>query len=155
DGCGYRGTLRWEAVRSRNEGMVDREARQELAVALHRLVTGQMTNDQFDEVFEACVDSEDAAVAAIANFGWGLYSSWLLWPYRLKGRHASLGSLHIARPSPSDFCRSLPLQKVRQTRLDSPELPCGVAPVWAHWLSTPEPPTGRDRSCFPARRLCH
>lgn len=69
---------------------VDRKARDDLAVALRRLVTGRMTNDQFDDhyYYDDWVDSSDKAVSEIATFGWGLYSSDLLWPYKLKGCHA-------------------------------------------------------------------
>jgi hypothetical protein len=67
--------------------MIDRPARSDLATQLLRLVTGDMTNDEFDDNYgERRIDSEDAAVAEIATFGWGLYSD--LTRYRLKGRHA-------------------------------------------------------------------
>jgi hypothetical protein len=48
-----------------------------------------MTNDEFDDhYYERFLASEDAAVSEIATFGWGLYSSDVLLPYRLSGRHA-------------------------------------------------------------------
>jgi hypothetical protein len=69
--------------------MVDKEARVELRIALRRLVTGRMTNDQFDDLYyEHWMDSKDLAVAKIGEFGYCLYSSDLLLPYRLKGPHA-------------------------------------------------------------------
>lgn len=66
--------------------MVDKEARAELRIAVRRLITGRMTNDDFDEVYGKHWNSEDGAVASIAAFGWGLYSD--TWTYRLKGAHA-------------------------------------------------------------------
>jgi len=69
--------------------MVIRDDRDELAMALRQLVVGEMTNDQFDDgYYEEWHDSEDTAVRELARFGWGLYSSDLLIPYKLKGRHA-------------------------------------------------------------------
>lgn len=69
--------------------MVDEQARKELAFDLNRLVSGEMTNDEFDELYyEKWYASADSAVAEIAKFGWSLYSSDLLWPYALTGRYA-------------------------------------------------------------------
>lgn len=69
--------------------MVDVSARRELSQNLRRLVTGRMTNDEFDElVYDPSCDSADGAVRNIAEFGYCLYSSDLLCPYKLKGRHA-------------------------------------------------------------------
>ena len=69
--------------------MVDRESRSDLANCLHRLISGEMTNDEFDAAYyERWHGSTDVAVAEIAGFGYGLYSSDLLWPYRLRGRNA-------------------------------------------------------------------
>ena len=67
--------------------MVDKEARKDLATRLHQLVSGVITNDEFDERYESWENSTDAAVAEIATFGFCLYSSGIQ-PYRLKGRHA-------------------------------------------------------------------
>jgi hypothetical protein len=48
-----------------------------------------MTNDEFDAAYHRrWCESNDAAVAEISGFSYSLYSSDLLWPYRLKGRHA-------------------------------------------------------------------
>jgi hypothetical protein len=69
--------------------MVDKEARSDLATCLHRLVSGEMINDQFDHAYYGrWEDSVDTAVAEIAGFGYGLYSSDLPLPYKLKGRYA-------------------------------------------------------------------
>src|SRR5262245_33516323 len=69
--------------------MIDRDARNDLAGGLRRLVAGEMTNDEFDNAYYGrWCESQDAAVAGISGFGYGLYSSDLLWPYRLKGRNA-------------------------------------------------------------------
>ena len=68
--------------------MIDRSQRNKLSQDLRRLVTGRMSNDDFDDVYyEEYESSNDDAVRAIAEFGWGLYSSDVLFPYRLKGRH--------------------------------------------------------------------
>jgi hypothetical protein len=69
--------------------MIDRDARNDLAESLRRLVDGDMTNDEFDDGYHGrWCESKDAAVVEISGFGYSLYSSDLLWPYRLKGRHA-------------------------------------------------------------------
>ena len=63
--------------------MVDREARRQLAEALRQLVTGRITNDEFEELWpEVCNDS---AVEGVRGFGWSLYSD--THPYRLRGIH--------------------------------------------------------------------
>lgn len=66
--------------------MVDAKARAELRIALRRLATGRMTNDEFDDVYGKYWSSTDEAVASIAHFGWSLYSDTST--YRLKGVHA-------------------------------------------------------------------
>ncbi|MCE9526326.1 MAG: hypothetical protein K8R36_09765 [Planctomycetales bacterium] len=66
--------------------MIDKEARAELRIALRRLVTGRMTNDDFDDIYGKYWSSQDGAVASIVEFGWSLYSD--ASTYRLKGRYA-------------------------------------------------------------------
>lgn len=69
------------------EAMIDPLARRSLSQDVRRLVTGRMTNDDFDELyFESYGRSDDAAVRWIAEFCWGLYSDQS--QYRLRGRHA-------------------------------------------------------------------
>lgn len=69
--------------------MVDHEARSDLAGCLNQLVSGEMTNDEFDDAYYGrWMNSKDAAVAKIAGFGYGLYSSDLLTPVRLTGPNA-------------------------------------------------------------------
>lgn len=69
--------------------MIDRDVRHELSQDLRRLVTGRMTNDEFDEAFcERYAQSADVAIREISRFGAGLYSSNALLPYRLRGPHA-------------------------------------------------------------------
>jgi len=68
--------------------MIDPETRKSLSQDVRRLVTGRMTNDAFDHVYyESYESSEDRAVRAIASFCYGLYSSDLPAPYRLRGWH--------------------------------------------------------------------
>jgi hypothetical protein len=67
--------------------MVDREARDRLAVDLRRLVTGRMINAEFDDRYYRCwMGSQDLAVSEIAKFAWKLYGSDR--SHRLKGRYA-------------------------------------------------------------------
>jgi len=67
--------------------MIDRELRKQLSQDLRRLVTGRITNDEFDDAyFERYVTSTDATVLCVAEFGYGLYGD--LFPYRLKDRYA-------------------------------------------------------------------
>lgn len=69
--------------------MVLPEARAELREALSALIGGQLSNDGFDEVYyRLCARSPDRAIEEIGEFGWGLYSSDLLWSYTLTGSHA-------------------------------------------------------------------
>jgi hypothetical protein len=69
--------------------MVDPQTRRLLSLDVRRLVTGRMTNDAFDDVYyETYERSDDRAVREIATFCYSLYSSDLLLPYRLRGRHS-------------------------------------------------------------------
>ena len=68
---------------------IDTELRHRLSQDVRRLVTGRMSNDDFDDIFYDCYcESDDLAIREISRFGWGLYSSDVLFPYRLRGRHA-------------------------------------------------------------------
>ncbi len=69
--------------------MVDPDLRQSLSQDVRRLVTGRMTNDDFDDVYYERYDSsDDRAVREISEFCYCLYSSDLLFPLRLRGRHS-------------------------------------------------------------------
>ena len=69
--------------------MVDSGLRQSLSQDVRRLVTGRMTNDSFDDAYYERYDSsDDRAVREISGFCFCLYSSDLLFPLRLRGRHA-------------------------------------------------------------------
>lgn len=69
--------------------MVDPDLRKSLSQDMRRLITGRMSNDDFDDVYyEHYESSEDRAVREIAGMCYSLYSSDLLFPYRLRGRHA-------------------------------------------------------------------
>lgn len=66
--------------------MVDKVTRADLADKLRLLFAGEMTNDEFDKEYHSrWWNAKDDAVREIAKFGWGLYSSDLLFPYRLTG----------------------------------------------------------------------
>jgi hypothetical protein len=68
---------------------VDRNARKELAKCLELLVSGQMTNDEFDRFYyDDWENNGDRAVQSVAGFGYCLYSSDLPSAYKLKGWHA-------------------------------------------------------------------
>jgi len=62
--------------------MVDRAARDQLALSLRRLVCGKISNDQFEDGIRK---TEDVAIAAIAEMAWLLYSD--MKEHRLVGRH--------------------------------------------------------------------
>jgi hypothetical protein len=69
--------------------MIDAELRKSLSQDIRRLVGGRMTNDAFDDVYyEAYEASADRSVRETATFCYGLYSSDLPIPYRLRGWHA-------------------------------------------------------------------
>jgi hypothetical protein len=54
--------------------MVLPEARSRLHKGLDDLITGRITDLEFDEVYDELNCSPDRAVAEISTFGWGLYS---------------------------------------------------------------------------------
>ncbi len=58
-----------------------------LANGVKKLIEGELTNDDFDKLEHHC-RSNDEAIAAVWAYCEGLYSSALLFPYRLTGRHA-------------------------------------------------------------------
>ncbi len=69
--------------------MIDANLRIELSNDIRRLATGRMTNDSFDDrYYDLYESSDDRAVNAIATYCYCLYSSDLLFPIRLRGRHA-------------------------------------------------------------------
>jgi hypothetical protein len=67
--------------------MVDRDSRRELAIGVKKLIEGELTNDEFDDLYSLCA-SDDPAIKAIWSFCYCLYSSGTLIPYKLTGRHA-------------------------------------------------------------------
>lgn len=67
---------------------IDNQLRRDLSQDIRRLVLGRMTNDEFDDAYCRCSQSQDPAVAGIAEFGNCLYSRDQLFPYRLKGSNA-------------------------------------------------------------------
>lgn len=69
-----------------NVFMVNREARDQLALALRQLASGLMTNDEFDdEAFDTVHHrQDDPALAELATYGWLHYSD--MRTYRLRGR---------------------------------------------------------------------
>jgi hypothetical protein len=69
--------------------MIDHELRKSLSQNARRLITGRTTNDAFDDVYyRSYASSDDRAVSEIAQYCYGLYSSDVLFPYRLRGWHA-------------------------------------------------------------------
>jgi hypothetical protein len=85
---------------------VDRKARHELAESLGLLVSGQMTNDQFDDRYYAeWLNSEDETVREIAEFGYSLYSSDV-GTYRLRGWNAASQDAKQAAERAMLFLRS-------------------------------------------------
>lgn len=78
--------------------MIDRLARTELARGLRRLVSGRVTNDEFEDQLPREVrSSRDAGVRAIRAATWKLYDD--LREHRLEGPHAlgRIGRRHVAR----------------------------------------------------------
>ena len=68
---------------------VDSRVRRQLSQDVRRLITGRITNDQFDDVYYDIYEhSEDLAIREISRFCFGLYSSDLPLPYRLRRQHA-------------------------------------------------------------------
>lgn len=87
--------------------MVDVATRQSLSQNLRRLVTGRITNDQFDDVFyDQYNHSSDRAVAEVSSFCYSLYSSDLLLPYRLRGPYSVSTETRSAAASCVLFLRS-------------------------------------------------
>lgn len=78
--------------------MVDRNARAQLARCLRRLVSAQITNDEFEDQLPLEVHrSRDKGVQALRWAAWMLYND--LHEHRLVGAHAvgRTGRRHIAR----------------------------------------------------------
>ena len=70
--------------RRRGLPVVDRQSRNQLAEAIRALVSGQISNDEFER--RVPIKSEDPAVWHLYFDGvWFLYSD--LWEYRLKKKH--------------------------------------------------------------------
>ncbi|MEM9186016.1 MAG: hypothetical protein AAGB00_05905 [Planctomycetota bacterium] len=67
--------------------MVDRQARQQLSQALRQLISGRITNDEFEDRWPP--PSEDAALDGVQYFGWLLYSD--THAYKLRGRLRVVG----------------------------------------------------------------
>jgi hypothetical protein len=107
--------------------MIDRRARDELAQSLRLLVSGAMTNDDFDDrYYKDWLPSRDAAVSELSRFGWCLYSSDLLWPYKLRGRHAvSAADLQIVNRGLLFLATDLEYQWPTNVE--------GVEPYWTLW----------------------
>ena len=64
--------------------MIDPDSRNRLAESLRHLVSGQITNDQFEDA--AWIDSDDAIIDAVKWQAWFLYSD--LHEHKLRGSHA-------------------------------------------------------------------
>jgi hypothetical protein len=64
--------------------MIDRDARNRVAESLRHLVSGQITNDQFEDA--AWIESNDAAIDAVKWQAWLLYSD--LHGHKLTGSDA-------------------------------------------------------------------
>ena len=64
--------------------MIDRPARDQLSRNLRLLVSGKITNDQFED---GIPETSDAAIVAFAGMAWLLYSD--MYKRRLVGRYAN------------------------------------------------------------------
>lgn len=106
---------------------VNVEARRDLAECLRHLVCGHMTNDDFDDACgEKWFNHQDIAVVEIANFGYGLYSSDLLTPIKLRGIHkVSADERRIA-------ARAI-LFLQGDWKYEYPTNVRGVVPFWCTW----------------------
>jgi len=62
--------------------MIDRKHRDKLAETLRHYVSGQITNDELEDV---TTDSRDRGIIAVQEAAWCLYSD--LYPHKAKGRH--------------------------------------------------------------------
>ena len=66
--------------------MIDREARDKLALRLRRLAAGRLYIDEFDDHYYPPFPFTDRGVDAVARSAWGQYSDY--WNHRLRGRDA-------------------------------------------------------------------
>jgi hypothetical protein len=107
--------------------VVDRNARQDLAACLERLVAGEFSNEEFDARYRAAWSaSGDPGVVEIATFGWGLYSSDLPLPYKLRGRHRPDDEVRRAAERAVLFLHS-------GREYPWPRASTGVMPYWCLW----------------------
>lgn len=68
--------------------MVDSNLRESLSQDIHRLITGRMTYDDFDDAhYERYASSDDRAIREISGFCYSLYPSDQLFPMRLPAGH--------------------------------------------------------------------
>jgi hypothetical protein len=105
--------------------MIDRAARDKLADDLCLLIAGEMTNDQFDNTKpdEPC---SDLGVTACWEFGYCLHSSDLLFPYRLRGRHA-------VSPEAREVAHRVVLFLKSDLEYEWPKERGGVEPFFGMW----------------------
>jgi hypothetical protein len=65
--------------------MIDRAGRDQVALLIRRLASGQAATDHYEDVFWD-LKSEDAGVQAVLHAGWTTYGDWS--PKRFRGPHA-------------------------------------------------------------------
>lgn len=83
-GCFFRSASSWSPKRALCVLMIDRDARNRLAGLIRSLVSGKITNDEFEECLP---ESKDNAIAKVFYYGpWRLYSD--MKAYKLKGKDA-------------------------------------------------------------------
>jgi hypothetical protein len=113
--------------------MIDRAARDRLSRNLRRLIAGAITNDQFER--GTPVSDEDAAILAITDMAWLLYSD--MKEHRLIGRHS------IAPTESREVLRWVLFLdgdiEYRWPKISLPGLPPmqRARPVVTRWLSGP------------------
>lgn len=87
--------------------MLDAELRKSLSQEVRRLVTGRMTNDDFDDVYyRSYISAGDRAISEIALSCYCLYNSDLMFPYRLRGSYAVDEGTRVAVARSVLFLRS-------------------------------------------------
>lgn len=85
--------MRHEVQRSQGGRLVDREARHGAAQALGGLLTGLLTNDEFEAAYPDVTETADRAIAAIHSMTWNSFSDTQV--HKLVGKyepHAAMRS---------------------------------------------------------------
>lgn len=124
--------------------MIDRAARDRLATSLRQLITGNITNDQFEA--RTPESRDDPAIVALADMAWLLYSDMK--------QHALVGPDSIGPSDRREVLRWIVFLdsdlEYRWPRMSLPGLQPlrRVRPALTRWLNWPNAVSAEQAACF-------